>query len=96
MATTRREVRTERLYVKVPGTSQLRKGAAGSLRHLLHMGWQVTEWRLRSDHVEVRLERTMTVPVWAGRLKLKGTEEHGVRRPTLERRSRGERWALVS
>ena len=55
---TRREVRTERLYVKAPGTDQLRKTAAASLRHLLASGWHETGRKLRSDHVEVHLERT--------------------------------------
>jgi hypothetical protein len=55
---TRREVKTERLYVKAPGTDQLRKTAAASLRHLLATGWHETGRKLRSDHVEVHLERT--------------------------------------
>jgi hypothetical protein len=55
---TRQEVRTERLYVKAPGTDQLRKTAAASLRHLLASGWHETGRKLRSDHVEVHLERT--------------------------------------
>ena len=59
---THREVRTERLYVKAPGTDQLRKTAAGSLRHLLASGWHETARRVRSDHVEVRLERTVQGP----------------------------------
>lgn len=66
---TDREVRTERLYVKAPGSDQLRKTAAGSLRHLLANGWQETGRRLRSDYVEVRLERpapsgSLTAPMY--------------------------------
>jgi hypothetical protein len=60
---TRREVKTERLYVKAPGTDQLRKTAAASLRHLLATGWHETGRKLRSDHVEVHLERTGPSPM---------------------------------
>ncbi len=60
MVTAHREVRIERLYVKVPGTDRLRKGAAGRLRHLLQTGWAETGRRVRSDHVEVRLERIIS------------------------------------
>jgi hypothetical protein len=57
------EVRTERLYVKAPGTDRLRKTAAGWLRHLLATGWEETGRRVQSDHLEVRLERTTPAPV---------------------------------
>jgi hypothetical protein len=57
------EVRTEHLYVKVPGSDRLRKTAAGWLRHLLATGWEETGRRVRSDHVEVRLERTTSGPL---------------------------------
>lgn len=58
-----REVRTERFYVKAPGTDRLRKTAAGQLRHLLATGWEETGRKVRSDHLEVRLERTTSPPV---------------------------------
>lgn len=63
MTTCGGEVRTERLYLKAPGTDRLRKTAAGLLRHLLAQGWQETARRLRSDHLEIRLERTTSAPV---------------------------------
>jgi hypothetical protein len=54
----RKEVRYERLYVKVPGTDKLRKSAAGRLHHLLNSGWRETERAATGDYIKVRLERT--------------------------------------
>lgn len=62
-----REVRTERLYGKVPRTDRLRKTAAGQLRHLLITGWEETARKVCSDHLEVRLERTTSPPLVAHR-----------------------------
>ncbi len=53
-----KEVRYERLYVKVPGTDRLRKGAAGRLHHLLNTGWRETERVQNGDYIRVRVERT--------------------------------------
>ena len=79
---TYREVRIERLNVKVPGTDQLRRTAAGSLRHLLATGWQETGRTVRSDHVELRLERSSSAPVAAHhpRLSTPPAVEPGARR----------------
>src|SRR3954454_10323006 len=57
-----KEVRFERLYVKVPGTDRLRKTAEGRLRHLLNDGWREIERSQTSDYVEVHLERAGHVP----------------------------------
>jgi hypothetical protein len=54
----RKEVRYERLFVRVPGSSKLRKNAAGRLRHLLNTGWRETERVQTPDYVRVRVERT--------------------------------------
>jgi hypothetical protein len=53
-----KEVRYERLYVKVPGTDKLRKTAEGRLRHLLNDGWREIDRNQQSDFVQVHLERT--------------------------------------
>ena len=82
---THREIRTERLYVKAPGTHQLRKTAAGSLRHLLANGWHETERRVRSDHVEIRLERNIPGPSPTHH-PYAHVEEPGGPRPPRERR----------
>ena len=58
----RKEIRYERLYVKVPGTDRLRKNAAGRLRHLLATGWRETERTQTTDFVRVRVERTGFTP----------------------------------
>src|SRR6476469_9658810 len=58
----RKEVRYERLQVKVPGTDKLRKTAAGRLKHLLNNGWREIEREQSSDLVNVRLERTGHTP----------------------------------
>jgi hypothetical protein len=65
--TVRNEVASLRLYVKVPGTDQLRKGAAAELRNMLAHGWHETDRRVASDHVSVRVERPVTKPVGMGR-----------------------------
>jgi hypothetical protein len=53
-----RETRVERLYLKVPNTDKLRKGAAGRHRHLLADGWREMERSNEVDHIRVRYERT--------------------------------------
>src|SRR5919201_5251629 len=58
----RKEIRYERLYVKVPGTDKLRKNAAGRLRHLLNTGWRETERLQTGDYIRVRVERTGFTP----------------------------------
>jgi hypothetical protein len=58
----RKEIRYERLYVKVPGTDRLRKSAAGRLRHLLNTGWRETERNRTGDYIRVRVERTGFTP----------------------------------
>jgi len=79
-----KEVRLERLYVKVPGTDKLRKTAAGRLRRLLAEGWRETERAQNADHVAVRFERTGHTPL---KYRLpKGPQEQA--RP--ERRPRGQ------
>jgi len=57
-----KEVRYERLYVKVPGTDRLRKNAASRLRHLLNTGWRETERSQSGDYIRVRVERTGHMP----------------------------------
>jgi hypothetical protein len=63
MITVRNEVAVLRLYLKVPGTDQLRKGAAAELRNMLAQGWHETDRRLAADHVAVRVERPLVKPV---------------------------------
>jgi hypothetical protein len=58
----RKEIRYERLFVKVPGTNKLRKNAAGRLRHLLNTGWRETERVQTGDYIRVRVERTGFTP----------------------------------
>ena len=53
-----KEVRYERLYVRVPGTAKLRKSATGRLRHYLNTGWREIERAQTPDYIRVRLERT--------------------------------------
>ena len=53
-----KEVRVERLYLKVPNTEKLRKGAAGRHRHLVAAGWREVERKQEIDHIWVRFERT--------------------------------------
>lgn len=57
-----KEVRVERLYVKVPGGERIRKNAAGRLRHLLSAGWREMERSTEGDFVRVRLERSGHAP----------------------------------
>lgn len=79
-----KEVQVERLYVRVPGTDKLRKGAAGRLRHLLADGWRETERTHKADHIAVRVERT-------GHTPLKGRLPKGAPAPQrFERRPRGQ------
>lgn len=60
-----KEVRHERLFVKVPGGDKLRKTAASRLQHLLGTGWRETDRFQRADHIELRLERTGHAPMQA-------------------------------
>ena len=53
-----KEVRYERLYVRVPGTAKLRKSATGRLRHYLNTRWREIERAQTPDYIRVRLERT--------------------------------------
>ena len=53
-----KEIRVERLFLKVPNTEKLRKGAAGRHKHLLADGWREVERRREIDHIWVRYERT--------------------------------------
>ncbi len=57
-----KEVRYERLFVKVPGTDHLRKTAAGHLRYLMNTGWRETERIQTGDYIRVRVERTGHAP----------------------------------
>lgn len=58
-----KEVIHERLYVKVPGTEQLRKRAAGRLKHLLAAGWRETDRTVSAEYVTVKLERSGQKPL---------------------------------
>jgi hypothetical protein len=78
-----REVRVERLYLKVPNTDKLRKNAAGRHRHLLADGWREMERSLEVDHIRVRYERTGQAPLKA---RLPRPEKEQFR---FERRPRG-------
>jgi hypothetical protein len=79
-----KEVRVERLFLKVPNTDKLRKTAAGRHRHLLASGWRELERKLEFDHVRVRYERTGHTPL-KSRLP-KGEAEV----PRMDRRPRGQ------
>jgi hypothetical protein len=79
-----REVRVERLHVKVPNTDKLRKTAAGRHRHLLAGGWREVERKQDIDHVWVRYERTGLTPL---RLRLPRAEQESAR---PDRRGRGQ------
>lgn len=59
MIPARSEVTTVRLYSRTPGSQQLRKSAAGELRHMLAVGWQETGRTVHADHVLVRMERPL-------------------------------------
>src|SRR3954470_1680166 len=63
-----KEVRYERLQVKVPGTERLRKTAEGRLKHLTNDGWREIEREQTSDYIKVRLERTGHTP-WNVKIK---------------------------
>jgi hypothetical protein len=58
-----KEVRVERLYLKVPNTDKLRKNAAGRHRHLLAAGWREVERKPQIDHIWVRFERNGIPPL---------------------------------
>jgi hypothetical protein len=79
-----KEVRVERLFLKVPNTDKLRKTAAGRHRHLLATGWRELERNLEFDHVRIRYERTGHTPL-KSRLP-KGEAEV----PRMDRRPRGQ------
>ncbi len=79
-----KEVRVERLYLKVPNTDKLRKGSAGRHRHLLAAGWREVERIPGIDHISVRYERTGHVPL---KLRLPRAGQETVR---MERRPRGQ------
>jgi hypothetical protein len=78
-----KQVRVERLYVKVPNTDKLRKNAAGRHRHLLAAGWREMERKQEIDHIWVRYERTGPTPL---RLRLPRPDKDQGR---FERRPRG-------
>jgi hypothetical protein len=78
-----REVRVERLYLKVPNTDKLRKSAAGRHRHLLADGWREVERSPGVDHISVKYERTGHAPLKA---RLPRPEKEQFR---YERRPRG-------
>jgi hypothetical protein len=77
-----KEVRVERLFVKVPNTDRLRKNAAGRHKHLLADGWREMERRQEIDHIWVRYERMGPPPL---RLRLPRPEKDQGR---FERRPR--------
>lgn len=79
-----KEVRVERLYLKVPNTDKLRKTATGRHTHLLAAGWREVERKPGFDHVWVRYERTGLTPLKL-RLPRGGSEV-----PRMERRPRGQ------
>jgi hypothetical protein len=58
-----KEVRHERLYLRVPGSDKLRKGAAGRLKHLLATGWREVDRTHTSEYVQVRVERSGHIPL---------------------------------
>jgi hypothetical protein len=58
-----REVRYERLYVKVPNGEGLRATAAGRLKRLISEGWRETERSQTPDYIKVRLERSGHAPL---------------------------------
>ncbi|HCP61976.1 MAG TPA: hypothetical protein DIU14_05825 [Actinobacteria bacterium] len=57
-----KEVRVERLHVKVPGGDKLRKGAEGRLRHLMATGWREVERSTTGDYIRVKVERSGHAP----------------------------------
>lgn len=78
-----KEVRVERLYLRVPNTEKLRKSAAGRHRHLLADGWREMERSQQMDHIRVRYERTGHPPL---KSRLPRPEKEQFR---FERRPRG-------
>lgn len=58
-----KQVRVERLYLKVPNSEKLRKNAAGRHRHLLAAGWREVERKPQIDHIWVRYERSGLTPL---------------------------------
>jgi hypothetical protein len=78
-----KEVRVERLYLKVPNTDKLRKTAAGRHKHLLAGGWREVDRRQDIDHIAVRYERAGATPL-KFRLPRPDTEAQ-----RMDRRGRG-------
>jgi len=76
-----KEVRVERLYVKVPNTDKLRKTAAGRHRYLLATGWREMDRKLEFDHVTVRYERTGHTPLKSRLPKVEPEVQRMDRRP---------------
>src|SRR5215204_6110155 len=78
-----KEIRVERLYLKVPNTGKLRKTAAGRHKLLLAAGWREVGRKQDIDHVAVRYERAGTTPL-KYRLPRPDTEAQ-----RMDRRGRG-------
>ena len=78
-----KEVRVERLYLKVPNTDKLRKTAAGRHRHLLAAGWREVDRKPDIDHISVRYERAGATPL---RYRLPRPDTEAQR---MDRRGRG-------
>ncbi len=76
-----KEVRVERLYVKVANTDKLRKTATGRHRYLLATGWREMERKLEFDHVTVRYERTGHTPLKSRLPKVEAEVQRMDRRP---------------
>jgi hypothetical protein len=58
-----KEVRVERLYLKVPNSDKLRKTASGRHRHLLAAGWREVSRKQDIDNIAVRYERAGATPL---------------------------------
>jgi hypothetical protein len=78
-----KEVRVERLYLKVPNSDKLRKTSSGRHRHLLAAGWREVERKPDIDHVSVRYERSGATPL---RYRLPRPDTEAQR---MDRRGRG-------
>jgi hypothetical protein len=61
-----KEVRVERLHVKVPGGEKLRKGAEGRLRHLMATGWREVERSTTGDYIRVKVPKPSAPPPGRG------------------------------
>ena len=58
-----REVRYERLYVRVPNGEKLRRTAAGRLKRMISEGWREIDRTQTPDYIRVRLERSGHAPL---------------------------------